>query len=44
MIKAKKGTADLTIWCDGSKLDRGETGAAVVWRNEENSMMAGTES
>ena len=29
---AKRGQADLILWCDGSKLDQGETGAAVVWK------------
>lgn len=24
--------ADLTLWCDGSKLDSGRAGAAVIWR------------
>ena len=24
--------ADLTLWCDGSKLDQGGTGAAVIWK------------
>ena len=27
---AKEELADLTLWCDGSKLDQGGTGAAVV--------------
>lgn len=24
---------DLELWCDGSKLDTGGTGAAVVWKS-----------
>ena len=29
---AKEDQADLALWCDGSKLDQGGTGAAVVWK------------
>ena len=29
---AKRDQADLSLWCDGSKLDKGETGAAVAWK------------
>ena len=35
---AKKELADLTLWCDGSKLEQRGTGAAVVWkRNRQGS-------
>lgn len=30
--RAKTGTADLVLWCDGFKRDEGGTGAAVVWK------------
>lgn len=34
----KEELANLTLWCDGSKLDQGGTGAAVVWkRNRQDS-------
>lgn len=26
--------ANLKLWCDGSKLDNGGTGAAVVWEKD----------
>lgn len=28
------GGPDLELWCDGSKLDKGGTGAAVVWKSD----------
>ena len=31
----KEERTDLTLWCDGSKLNHGGAGAAVVWKNEE---------
>lgn len=31
------GRYDLKLWCDGSKLDTGGTGAAVVWKTNCNS-------
>lgn len=31
--EAKEDLSDLTLWSDGSKLDSGGAGAAVVWRN-----------
>ena len=35
---AKKRLANLTLWCDGSKLEQRGTGAAVVWkRNRQDS-------
>ena len=30
---AKTGKAHLKLWCVGSKLDKGTTGAAVVWED-----------
>lgn len=36
-IKTAKGDqADFTLWCDGSKLDYGGTGAAVVWKQDSD--------
>ena len=32
---AKGEIADLILWCDGSKLDQGGAGAAVVWKEGE---------
>ena len=32
---AKEEIADLILWCDGSKLDQGGAGAAVVWKEGE---------
>ncbi len=37
--EAKKDQADLTFWCDGSKLNHGGTGAAVVWKLENSWLM-----
>ncbi len=34
---AKNDHADLTLWCDGSKLDQGGAGAAVVWKENRQS-------
>ena len=31
IAKKAENLINLTFWCDGSKLDQGETGAAVVW-------------
>lgn len=31
------GGSDLELWYDGSKLERGGTGAAVVWKSDWNS-------
>ncbi len=33
---AKTGKAHLKLWCDGSKLDKGSTGAAVVWEDNDS--------
>ena len=33
ILEAKSTNADLKLWCDGSKLDKGGTGAAVVWKS-----------
>ncbi len=30
--KAKKDKTNLPLWCDGSKLNQGGTGVAVVWK------------
>ncbi len=35
----KKDQADLTLWCDGSKLNQEGTGAAVVWKLENSWLM-----
>lgn len=32
-VEAQKDTSDLALWVDGSKLDSGGTGVAVIWRN-----------
>ena len=32
IAKKADDRADLILWCDGSKLDQGETGAAVIWK------------
>ncbi len=32
ILKAKSGKAHPKLWCDGSKLDKGGTGVAVVWK------------
>ena len=31
--EAKKDVSDLALWSDGSKLESGGAGAAVVWKN-----------
>ncbi len=33
ILQAKSTNADLKLWCDGSKLDKGGTGAAIVWKS-----------
>ena len=33
---AKSSHADLNFWCDGSKLDQGGAGAAVVWKENRD--------
>ena len=33
ILDAESGKAHLKLWCDGSKLDKGGTGAAVVWKD-----------
>ncbi len=33
ILEAKSRKAHLKLWCDGSKLDKGGIGAAVVWKN-----------
>lgn len=37
MYSAKRGTADLTLWYDGPKLDKGGAGAANVRKNDATS-------
>ena len=37
--EAKKDRADLILWCDGSKLNQGGTGAAVVWKLDNRWLM-----
>ena len=32
--KGTIGGPDLELWCDGSKLEKGDTGAAVVWKSD----------
>ena len=32
ILEAKAGIAILKLWCDGSKLDSGGTGAPVIWQ------------
>ena len=34
ILEAKAGMANLKLWCDGSKLDDGGAGAAVVWKKD----------
>lgn len=31
---AKESLANLTVWCDGFKLDQGKTEAVVVWKRD----------
>lgn len=33
-LEAKSYQAGIVLWTDGSKLDSGKSGAAVVWRNK----------
>ena len=33
IVEAKSGKAHFKLWCDGSKLEKGGTGAAVVWKS-----------
>lgn len=33
IYEEKSGKAHLKPWCDGSKLDKDSTGAAVVWKS-----------
>ena len=33
---AKSNWASVALWCDGSKLDQGGAGAAVVWKENDN--------
>ena len=37
--KAKKDHANLILWCDGSKLNQGGTGAAIVWKLDNRWLM-----
>ena len=34
ILEAKAGRGNLTLWFDGSNLDNGGTGAAVVWEKD----------
>ena len=33
IVEAKSGKAHFNLWCDGSKLEKGGTGVAVVWKS-----------
>lgn len=33
---AKGDQANFTLWCDGSKLNHGRTGAVVVWKQDND--------
>lgn len=33
ILQPKSINANLKMWCDGSKLDKGGTGAAIVWKS-----------
>ena len=35
-LEAKSHQAGMVLWTDGSKLNSGKSGAAVVWRNRHN--------
>ena len=37
--KAKKDEANLSLWCDGSNLNQGGTGAVVVWKLDNKWLM-----
>ncbi len=37
---AKCNRANVTLWCDGSKLDQGGAGAAVLWKKNDNEWSA----
>ena len=44
LLEAKAGKGNLKLGCDGSKLENGGTGAAIVWGKEGIKRMARAES
>lgn len=34
LLEAKAGRSNLRLWCNGSKLENRDTGAAVVWEKD----------